>query len=197
MSSVDSDIVNQAEFFKALSHPVRLIILRLVRIHPRHGEELASILSLNPATISHHINLMLNAGILTARKDQYYQIYSLNAPVFEPTLSEVVFEGRASLPEKVEQDAYRNKVLASFFQRGRLKSIPAQRKKRQIILEKIVESFEPDREYTEREINIILVEFHDDVVTLRRGLIEFGLMERQNGIYKQKTGISQDGIDSP
>jgi hypothetical protein len=71
--------------------------------------------------------------------------------------------------------------------RGRLVGIPAQRKKRQIIFEEIVEQFEPEKEYAEREVNIILLDFHDAMAALRRGLIEFGLMERTtNGVYTRK-----------
>jgi DNA-binding transcriptional ArsR family regulator len=39
----------RANLFKALGHPVRLLILNLVQMKPRHGEELATILKLNPA----------------------------------------------------------------------------------------------------------------------------------------------------
>jgi len=73
----------------------------------------------------------------------------------------------------------------TFIRRGRLTQIPAQHKKQQIILERLVEEFEPDREYAEREVNQILVEFHDDVAALRRGLVGHGLMERTAGIYRR------------
>jgi hypothetical protein len=103
------------------------------------------------------------------------------------TLAEMIFVPQRGLAENVEEDAYRQKVLRTFMRRGRLVNIPAQRKKRQIILEKIVEQFEPEKRYTEREVNITLLDFHDDVAALRRGLIEFGLMERTtNGIYSRK-----------
>ncbi|MBN1582486.1 MAG: DUF2087 domain-containing protein, partial [Anaerolineae bacterium] len=80
---------------------------------------------------------------------------------------------------------YRAKVLKTFFKQGRLTGIPAQLKKRQVIMEKLVEEFEPGRDYAEREVNVILVEFHDDVATLRRGLIEHHLMAREGGIYRR------------
>ena len=85
----------------------------------------------------------------------------------------------------MQEDAYRNKVLRTFFKQGRLTQIPAQLKKRRIILEKLVEDFEPEREYPEREVNLILLEYHDDVATLRRSLIGQKLMEREKGIYKR------------
>jgi len=49
--------------------------------------------------------------------------------------------------------------------------------------QKLVEEFEPGRTYTEREVNQILVDLHDDVATLRRDLIGHGLMQRDSGLY--------------
>ena len=104
----------------------------------------------------------------------------------------MLFIPQRGIAESVEEDAYRKKVLRTFLRRGRLVNIPAQRKKRQIILEKIVEQFEPEKRYPEHEVNIILLDFHDEVATLRRGLTEFGLMERTtNGIYKRKFEMSE------
>lgn len=181
-----TNLEKRAVFFKALGHPVRLLILNLIRMKPRHGEELALILSLNQATISHHLGLLVDAGLLSSQKDQYYQVYSLTPGPWQKSLHELVFMPTTDLPDRVEEDAYRKKVLATFFRYGRLKAIPAQLKKRQVVLEKIAESFEPGRTYTERDVNLILLDFHDDVAALRRGLIETGLMKRAEGIYERK-----------
>jgi hypothetical protein len=181
-----ANLEKRADFFKALGHPVRLVILNLVHLKPRHGEELALILALNQATISHHLALLLDAGLLSVQKDQYYQTYSLQPGLLQKTVSDLAFLPQVDLPGRVEEDAYRKKVLATFFRFGRLASIPVQLKKRQVILEKIAEAFEPGRAYPEREINQILVEFHDDVAALRRGLVEFGLLTRAEGIYQRK-----------
>ena len=67
-NSATTNFEKRAEFFKALGHPVRLLILNLVHARSRHGEELALILSLNQATISHHLNLLVEAGLLTSKK---------------------------------------------------------------------------------------------------------------------------------
>jgi hypothetical protein len=185
LSPAQVDLEKRAELFKALGHPVRLLILSLIRAKPRHGEELALILSLNPATVSHHLTLLTNAGLLSAQKDQYYQTYSLVPQVLQKPLSDLVFVSQAGMPDAVEEDAFRKKVLDTFLRHGRLTKIPAQLKKRQVILEKIAETFEPEQDYTEREVNIILLDFHDDVAALRRGLVETGLMSREQGIYRK------------
>lgn len=185
-SPAAANLERRAELFKALGHPVRLLMLNLIRSKPRHGEELALILMLNPATVSHHLSLLLDIGLLVAQKDQYYQTYSLVSQLLTKPLSDLVFMPQNDLPERLDEDAFRNKVLSTFIHHGRLIKIPAQLKKRQVILEKIAESFEPGRAYTEREVNIILLDFHDDVAALRRGLVEARLLTREKGIYERR-----------
>jgi len=183
--SLDKNLEARAELFKALGHPVRLLILNLLQMKPRHGEELATILNLKPATISHHLSKLTQVGLVKSEKDQYYQTYSILVEPLTRTISEVVHLPQPGLQAEVEEDAYRIKVLNTFFKRGRLIQIPTQVKKQRIILEKIVEEFEPDRVYPEREVNHILLDIHEDVATLRRSLISFRLMEREAGIYKR------------
>ncbi len=188
----EENLEQRADLFKALGHPVRLLILNLVQMRPRHVEELATILRLNPATVSHHLAKLAAAGLLESKKDQYYQTYSLVGDVLEKTLAEVVHLSQPGLTAEVEEDAYRDKVLRIFFRRGRLRSIPVQLKKRQIILEKIVGEFEPGRAYSELEVNQALVEFHEDIATLRRGLISQGLMTREKGVYRRAAEPPKD-----
>lgn len=72
-----------------------------------------------------------------------------------------------------------------FDKSGRLKAIPTQRSKRRAVLERLVELFERDRDYNEREVNAILREVHEDVAFLRREFIGEGLMTRQRGVYRR------------
>ena len=184
MSKADL-LESKAELLKALGHPTRLLILNLIRMKPRHGEELAAILNLKPATISHHLAKLTSVGVLVAEKDQYYQIFSINDEILKPSLGDIIHLEQRNAIRNVEVDAYREKVIKTFFQHGRLTKLPAQLKKQRIVLEKIVEEFEPEQEYTEREVNIVLLDFNDDVASLRRGLISQKLMNRAKGIYKR------------
>ena len=88
----------------------------------------------------------------------------------------------AALQEEREQQ-YRKRVVDAFFEYGKLKSIPAQRKKERIILEVIVQAFEFDKKYTEREVNIIIADFYDDFCTLRRDMISERLLDREGNLY--------------
>jgi hypothetical protein len=51
------------------------------------------------------------------------------------------------------------------------------------VLEEIAKSFEPGRIYSEREVNIIIADFHDDFCTIRRDMISERLMDRDDRGY--------------
>lgn len=187
-TTVAANLEARAQLFKALGHPARLLIINLIMAKPRHTEELAAILNLKPATVSHHLSQLTAVGLLTAEKDQYYQIYSLVTAALQPPLVDLVTLTEPGLATAVAPDAYRDKVRQTFFRHGRLRQIPTQQKKRLVIMEKLVEEFEPDQDYAEQEVNRVLIEFHDDVATLRRELIACGLMTRDHGIYRRVPG---------
>lgn len=181
----EANLAQRAELFKALGHPVRLLILNLVAMQPRHGEELAAILGLTPATVSHHLAKLNAAGLISARKEQYYQVYSPVNDLLGKKLEEMVRLPQPGLTRSVTEDAYRDKVLRTFFKHGRLTQIPAQQKKRLVVLEHLLQEFEPGRPYAELEVNHILLDFNEDVATLRRELIDHGLLTREKGIYRR------------
>lgn len=181
----EGNLEARAQLFKALGHPMRLLILNLIEQKPRHGQELAAILSLNPATVSHHLSKLAEAGLLDSQKDQYYQIYFLKKELLNKPLKEIIQMPQPNLATNVETDAYKQKVLNAFFRHGRLTHLPTQRKKQLVVLEKLVEEFDPNQSYHEFEVNKILLEFHEDVASLRRALIEERLMTRDRNIYRR------------
>ncbi|WP_425448909.1 DUF2087 domain-containing protein [Dethiothermospora halolimnae] len=73
----------------------------------------------------------------------------------------------------------RRKVLKNYFNKdGKLDILPSKEKKKIIILKNIVENFNNNKKYTEKEINIILKRIYEDYVTIRRYLIQYGFMKR-------------------
>ena len=112
----EQNLAARANLFKALGHPTRLLIINLVRIKPRHGEELAAILRLNPATISHHLKQLTEAGFLTVRKDQYYQTYSLQADLLDQKLADLVHLAQPELASGAEAGCLPPKGAADFLQ---------------------------------------------------------------------------------
>lgn len=91
-----------------------------------------------------------------------------------------------SIHLKKLEDAYREKVIKTFFEYGKLKAIPAQRKKQRICLEEISKAFRIGKEYEEKEVNEIILRFHEDFCTIRRDMISEHIMERDGSIYRLK-----------
>jgi hypothetical protein len=75
-------------------------------------------------------------------------------------------------------------ILARFVVDGRLKTIPAAEKKRTIVLKWLATLFEPGRTYHEKEVSETLRGVHEDFASLRRYLVDYGLMTRAIGIYQ-------------
>ena len=148
---------NAIKLFKCLADKSRLQILKSLMQEDMYVERLAERLGLTPATISFHLKKLAEIGAVTSEKTQYYTMYSLCRDTFSMTILDVLKEqsDEAELQAQRER-AYRQKVIDAFFEYGRLKSIPAQRKKERIVLEEITRAFEPGRIYSEREVNIII-----------------------------------------
>ena len=76
-----------SDTLKAISDPVRRQILELLRSRSYAAGEIASHFELKPATVSYHLKLLKEAGLITERKDKNFIYYDLNASVFEEVLS--------------------------------------------------------------------------------------------------------------
>jgi hypothetical protein len=83
--------------------------------------------------------------------------------------------------------SYAQKVLHAFIVDGRLTSIPAKERKRQVVLRFLAETdFEDGREYPEREVDQRLALRNRDVAAIRRYLVDGRYLERQAGIYRRR-----------
>lgn len=174
---------------KALSDKSRLEVMDRLKVGPSYVEELSAALDLAPSTVSFHLKKLEEAGLVQGKKDQYYTVYSLNAEALNISLGELLAISGETDAFQAREEAYRQTILANFMDQGKLKSIPVQRKKKRVILEEIGKSFEVDRRYAEKEVNLIIADFHDDFCTLRRELIMEKILKRDNGIYwKESAG---------
>src|SRR6478609_8344098 len=170
--------------FRALADPVRLRILGAIVEQPKTGRELSDALGLTPPTISHHIAKLNEAGLIQVTEDGTRHYYALDQQALRTVHHENGLSQSNDQTSSVSEDRVRAKILDDFFVDGRLKSIPSQRKKRVVILQYLVDRFEPGRRYQEKEVNAILSTAHEDFATLRRELIDYGFMKRDHGIYE-------------
>ena len=172
--------------FKCLADKSRLQILKSLAIEDMYVERLAERLGITAPTVSFHLKKLADVGAVTSYKSQYYMMYSLCEDIFKTSIFDIIKEEseEASLQEKRDIE-YRQKVIDAFFEYGKLKSIPAQRKKRRIVYEVMIESFEKGKVYTEREVNIIIADFHDDFCTIRRDMISEKMLDREGSNYQR------------
>ena len=171
------------EFFKALADANRLKIIGLLAQDEYTVEQMAEILGVSAPTVSHHLRKLSSVGLVSARSESYYSIYSLETSVLESMSRQLLSrEIMPAVTADVDMSAYDSKILKTFCDKeGRILQFPAQRKKFEVLLKYVAKSFKPDVRYTEKQVNEILSFFSDDTATLRRGLIDNMLMSRKVG----------------
>jgi predicted transcriptional regulator len=172
-------------FFKALADANRLKIVGLLAQQPYSGEQLAAMLNLRPSTVSHHLSKLSEAGLVSGHTESYYNVYQLESETLRSIAQSLLAsETLPAAAAMVDTHAYSRKILNDFLlPDGRLKSIPAQRKKLEAVLQHIAQEIKPGIRYPEKQINEILARFHADTATLRRELIGSHILARAGGEY--------------
>ena len=72
-------------------------------------------------------------------------------------------------------------------------SIPVQRSKRLVILDRLAQEFEPGTRYSEPMVNLKLGLWHEDTASLRRYLVDEGFLDRADGVYWRSGGTVTAG----
>ncbi|MBN1201931.1 MAG: metalloregulator ArsR/SmtB family transcription factor [Anaerolineae bacterium] len=179
MTNEDLQILLQ--FFKTLGDESRLKIVGLLVNQERSVGELASLLDLKEPTVSHHLSKLKNAGLVSVRAEGTTRLYRLDLQALEDMNRQLLSHDQiASWVDEVEADAGDRKVLRDYFEDGRLRQIPTKQKKLLVVLRWLADQFEPGVTYTEREINTIIEQYHDDYASLRRNLVEYGFLQRES-----------------
>jgi len=73
------------------------------------------------------------------------------------------------------------KVISGYFDSEnplKLREFPAKQKRQYIALNIIVKVFEVGKNYTEKEVNVILQGIYSDYASLRRALVDYQLLDR-------------------
>ena len=69
--------------FKALADPTRRQILKLLQEKDRTAGEIAAYFNMTKPSISHHLNVLKNSGLVLDERHSQNIIYSLNMTVFQ------------------------------------------------------------------------------------------------------------------
>lgn len=180
------------DLLKAVADENRLKMLNLMHDRERTVGEMAELVKLSEPTVSHHISKLHGAGLLRLRMAGTQRFYSLNQTRLEQFKARVrEIEVPPTEPEVVESDNRwiealdwndeDKRVLVDYTINGRLTQLPHREKKWLVILRWLASKFEPGVRYTEKQVNNILTEAHEDYATLRRNLVEYGFMRRERG----------------
>ncbi|MFM6848502.1 MAG: DUF2087 domain-containing protein [Terrabacter sp.] len=90
----------------------------------------------------------------------------------------------------LEHEAYdaaraeQQRLMGRLFVDGRIERVPARRKVRAAVLLEVVSRFEPGRDYSEKEVNEVLLGVHEDFAYLRRELVNYHYLDREDGRYR-------------
>jgi DNA-binding transcriptional ArsR family regulator len=76
--------------FKALADPTRREILRLLRAGPKSSGELANHFDSAWPTVSRHLGVLRDAGLIISARDGQSIVYELNTTVFDDLVNHLM-----------------------------------------------------------------------------------------------------------
>ena len=179
----DEQFTRLLQFFQVFSNESRLRLIGHLANGERSVGELAQLLNLKEPTVSHHLAELKELGLVEARAEGNLRIYRLNTRVLEALSKDIFAQPNLAALVPRSELSEDERILRTWVKNGRLVDIPAQEKKKQVVIHWLAEQIDPERRWTEREFNQWLAQFNEDYATLRRYLVDGGYMARENGIY--------------
>ena len=165
-----------------LAEPERLRVYAAVVLGADVPSSVADRTGLPARTVVAAIRRLQQGGLLTivdGRLVAEIEAFKDSVREFAPPSAEA---------EPLDPDRQKAAVLRAFMAEGRLVQIPAARGKRMVVLEHLAACFEPGVKYPEKAVDAILRAWHPDYASLRRYLIDEGMLARENAIYWRTGG---------
>jgi DNA-binding transcriptional ArsR family regulator len=184
---------------RALADPTRLRLAGYLAGMPATESDLAADLGLPGATVRRQLAKLVDAGLVATTDDHHGVRHALRPEAIgalgrrlaalEPDARSDAGPGVGPAGEPLPADVAH--VLRGFFEADRLTTIPATEAKRLIVLRYLRDRcFTEDRPYPEKEVNQRLAIFHPDVASLRRYLVDAGLLTRAASEYRVPEGTT-------
>jgi hypothetical protein len=169
---------------KSLTDATRLRIAGRLAAEPATTEELVEALGLPMPVVVRQLGLLRRAGLLSERVPWSLRLDTLQTLGRSLDALERTAESAIAPPDGMSREDAR--VLRSYLEDGRLKTIPASLRKRLVILVWLRDQvFTEERQYPEKEVNQRLALFHPDVAALRRYMVDERLVTRDQGMYRR------------
>jgi len=183
--SPEADLATVVTLFKGLADPTRLRMVAAMVERPRCGQDLAAEVGISPATVSHHLKVLERAGLLVETRQPPYVFYRVDLEALTRALKTVTTPRRVKeLAAPDDADAEARAVVRNFFDGPRLRSMPVQRKKKDLVLEEILRRIPRRKEYAEPELNRFIEVIFEDFCTVRREWIMGAYMTREAHTYR-------------
>jgi hypothetical protein len=152
--------------------------------------ELAAELGIPPSFSRGPLGRLINLQLVAARREggrmlcflDTERLYALNGALQRLSREQLAREVAETpgLSDLTEGD---QRILRSYLRGEQITDLPVGPKRMQALLRWLVQRFEPDRRYPERELNAIIKRHHPDFATLRRELVDSGFMAREREVY--------------
>ncbi|MFA9430570.1 DUF2087 domain-containing protein [Egicoccus sp. AB-alg2] len=176
--------MNAMDLLRTLLEPSRLAVLGTIAVGPATPDEIEKLTGVRRRDVLRTLGPLVQAGLVVRDGEAYvveaatWRAVAQELPQAPPPHPRIAFGMTRAEAE----------VLGRFFVGERLTEIPASRGKRLVVLERLALEFEPGRRYTEPEVNEILGRFNPDHASLRRYLVDEGLLDRDRGEYWRSGG---------
>lgn len=178
-----SRIVN---FHKVMGDKTRIQIVSMLKKGPLHGQAIAGKLGLKAPTISHHMAKLKEVDVVRQVRDKNTVYYHLNEKTLMALALAITKIGENEMNQDFHvTDDQKAAVIKNFFtNKHQLKTFPAQRKKKLIVLEYMLRGLKEGESYSEKEINEHIQQYFADYATIRREWIICHFMNRTEGVYQ-------------
>lgn len=177
------DNVQLLDFFKVMSNEYRLQLAALLMEKEFTMRELADTLTLKQAEVIEHLAMLREMGLVRANSHDHQTFYAFDKKALYKLNRDVMKSDPLPTPVDNHPDELERKMMKNWFEGDQLVTIPAQPKRFQVLINWLVTLFEPEVRYTEKQVNEIIKRHNPDSATLRRAMIDAGLMQREHGIY--------------
>lgn len=190
--------------FKALADDTRFKMLGMLMEREYTVHELAGALELSDPTVSHHLSKLRGVNLVTLRMDgnqHFYSVPNLNrlkqaVNQIETLMAFQPEENDVQWIDALPFDDAEKKIIRDYTFAGRLKQIP-KFNKLMPVLKWLALQFEQGVIYSEKDVNDIILKFHNDYATLRRHLVDHGFLRRERAGTKYWLTPENETINMP
>jgi hypothetical protein len=164
------------EIVGLLADPLRRKLVALLDGVERPAGEMVALTGSNARSVYEQLGRLQSAGIVKSGDDRYVLIDD----VFARSVREAAAQRLGPLNDEHTQ------LVRRYFYRNRLVQMPSEPWAVKVVLDLVVEDFQPGQTYSEREVNTALYGWYGDWALLRRMLVDRGYLDRERGRYWRK-----------